>query len=63
METIGNLIDKLSVVTIRIWMVEDVKRDSNTSNEQIAKMTALLLNWKRQEKKELRRQKSILLKP
>lgn len=41
METIGNLIDKLSVVNIRIWMAEDVKRDSNASNEQIAKMTKL----------------------
>jgi hypothetical protein len=28
METIGNLIDKLTIVNIRIWMFEDVKRNS-----------------------------------
>lgn len=28
METVGSLIDKLSIVNIRIWMLEDVKRES-----------------------------------
>ena len=28
METIGNLIDKLTVTNIRIWMAEDVKRNN-----------------------------------
>jgi hypothetical protein len=28
METIGNLIDKLSIVNIRIWMLEDIKRNA-----------------------------------
>jgi len=39
METIGNLIDKLTVVNIRIWMCEDVKRDSSASDAEIAKAT------------------------
>lgn len=39
METIGNLIDKLTIANIRIWMCEDVKRDQKASDEQIAKAT------------------------
>jgi hypothetical protein len=41
METIGNLIDKLSVVNIRIWMAEDIKRDKNVSDKQIADATKI----------------------
>jgi hypothetical protein len=41
METIGNLIDKLSVVNIRIWMAEDIKRDKNLSNDDIANATKI----------------------
>ena len=41
METIGNLIDKLTIVNIRIWMAEDVKRDPEASDEKIAKATKL----------------------
>lgn len=41
METVGNLIDKLSVVNIRIWMAEDTKRDTQATDEQIAKATRL----------------------
>ena len=29
METIGNLIDKLTVTNLKIWHLEDLKRDSN----------------------------------
>ena len=29
-DTIGNLIDKLSIVNIRIWMLEDTKRESKS---------------------------------
>lgn len=36
MDTIGNLIDKLSVVNIRIWFAEDIKRDKSASDKQIA---------------------------
>jgi hypothetical protein len=39
METIGNLIDKLTIANLRIWMCEDIKRDSKASDEQIAKAT------------------------
>jgi len=39
METIGNLIDKLTIANLRIWMCEDVKRDPNASDEKIAKAT------------------------
>lgn len=41
METVGNLIDKLTIVNIRIWMAEDVKRDKNASDKQIADATRL----------------------
>lgn len=37
----GNLIDKLSVVNIRIWMAEDIKRDPQASDAQIASATRL----------------------
>ena len=36
METIGNLIDKLSIVNIRIWFAEDTKRDKSASDKQVA---------------------------
>lgn len=39
METIGNLIDKLTIANIRIWMAEDIKRDKNTTDKQIADAT------------------------
>ena len=36
METIGNLIDKLTIVNIRIWFAEDIKRDKLASDKKIA---------------------------
>lgn len=41
METLGNLIDKLTVVNIRIWMAEDIKRDNTASDKKIADATRL----------------------
>jgi hypothetical protein len=41
METIGNLIDKLTVVNIRIWMAEDIKRNVNASDTEIANATKI----------------------
>lgn len=41
MDTIGNLIDKLTIVNIRIWMAEDIKRDPSASDKQIADATRL----------------------
>lgn len=32
-DTLGNLIDKLSIVNIRIWMLEDIKRNSEDDVE------------------------------
>lgn len=39
METIGNLIDKLTITNIRIWMAEDIKRNANATDKQIADAT------------------------
>lgn len=39
METIGNLIDKLTIANIRIWMAEDIKRDKIATDKQIADAT------------------------
>jgi hypothetical protein len=41
METVGGLIDRLSVVNIRIWMAEDIKRDPKASDADVAKATRL----------------------
>ena len=39
MDTIGNLIDKLTITNIRIWMAEDIKRDKDATDKQIADAT------------------------
>jgi len=41
METVGNLIDKLTITNIRIWMAEDKKRDPNATDKQIADATRI----------------------
>ena len=41
MDTVGNLIDKLTITNIRIWMAEDIKRDPNASDKQIADATRI----------------------
>ena len=41
METIGNLIDKLTVTNIRIWMAEDIKRKPDATDSEIAKATKI----------------------
>jgi len=41
MDTIGNLIDKLTISNIRIWMAEDIKRDKNATDKQIADATRI----------------------
>jgi hypothetical protein len=33
--TIGNLIDQLSIVNIRIWMLEDRRRDESSSDQEL----------------------------
>lgn len=39
MDTIGSLIDKLTIVNTRIWMAEDIKRDKKASDKKIADAT------------------------
>jgi uncharacterized protein YpiB (UPF0302 family) len=39
--TIGNLIDQLTIVNIRIWMAEDIKRNPNATDKEIADATRL----------------------
>ncbi len=39
MDTIGNLIDKLTIANIRIWFAEDIKRDKKATDKQIADAT------------------------
>lgn len=41
METIGNLIDKLTVTNLRIWMAEDIKRKPDATDSEIAKATKI----------------------
>ena len=33
MDTFGNLIDKLTIVNLKIWKYEDIKRDSKDDKE------------------------------
>lgn len=39
MDTVGNLIDKLTIANIRMWMAEDIKRDPSATDKQIADAT------------------------
>lgn len=39
MITIGQLCDKLSIVNIKIFMLEDIKRDPNATDGEIAAAT------------------------
>lgn len=41
METIGNLIDKLTICNIRIWMAEDIKRKPDATDTEIANATKI----------------------
>ena len=52
MDTIGNLIDKLTVVNIRIWMAEDIKRKEGASDKEIADATRIT-NTANQQRNDL----------
>jgi len=41
METIGNLIDKLTIANLRIWNAEDRKRDASATDKEIADSTRI----------------------
>ncbi len=51
METPGTLIDKLTIINLRIWKLEDLKRDKNATNKKIADATKQtnLLNQQRND--------------
>lgn len=51
MHTIGNLIDELTIVNIRIWMAEDIKRDVNATADDIVRATRItnVANQKRND--------------
>ena len=51
METIGNLIDELTICNLRIWMAEDIKRDPKASDRKIANATRVtnVCNQKRND--------------
>ena len=34
--TLGNLIDQLTIANVRIWMAENIKRDSKSTDAQVA---------------------------
>lgn len=40
-KTIGNLIDELTIANLRIWNAEDVKRNRDATDEEIANATRL----------------------
>lgn len=39
METIGNLIDQLSIANIRLWNIEDDKRNPKATDKEVADAT------------------------
>jgi hypothetical protein len=39
MDTIGNLIDKLTIVNLKIWHLEDLKREPTKTDKQVADAT------------------------
>ena len=49
--TIGNLNDQLQICNIKIWMLEDIKRDPNATDKEIADATRKvnLLNQQRND--------------
>lgn len=40
-ETLGTLIDKLTIVNLRIWKAEELKRDPEATDKQIADATRI----------------------
>lgn len=51
MDSLGNLIDKLTIVNLRIWNLEDLKRDTTKTDEVVADATRKtnLLNTQRND--------------
>lgn len=38
-KTVGEMVDELTISNIRIWMLEDIKRNPNATNDEIAEAT------------------------
>lgn len=36
MQTLGDLIDRLTIANIRLWHLEDIKHDENASDSEVA---------------------------
>lgn len=51
MDTVGSLIDKLTIENIRIWHAEDIKRRPDATDEEIAKACRItnICNQKRND--------------
>lgn len=49
METLGNIVDKLIICNLKLWKVEDIKRDPEASDKVLADATkkSNLLNQQR----------------
>ena len=39
MDTFGNLVDKLTIVNLKIWHLEDLKRDKQKTDKEVADAT------------------------
>ena len=39
MDTFGNLVDKLTVTNLKIWHLEDLKRDPSKTDKEVADAT------------------------
>lgn len=50
--SIGNLIDQLTIVNIRIWMAEDIKRNPDATDAEIAK-ACKITNTANQQRNDL----------
>ena len=50
--TIGNLIDKLTIINIRIWKAEDIKRSQASTDKMVAD-AARITNKANQERNDI----------
>jgi predicted outer membrane protein len=39
--SLGNLIDQLTITNLRVWMAEDIKRDPQATDKQLADATRI----------------------
>lgn len=60
METLGSLVDKLSIVNLKIWHQEDIKRDA-TEDRKVAEATRKT-NILNQERTDLIQEIDTLIK-